>query len=243
MSDAPRPGKTFTREEFERAERTLLSQGRWPKATVWRVHLQGEDWIVKDFSSRSLLTRVLVGATLVRREARALGRLDGLPGVPPGGFRIDRYALAYRFTPGRPLSSIRGRDQPAALFPALERTLRAIHARGIIHLDVRNRRNVLLADSGDVLLIDFESYLDTRHWPGGLRRALERFDLGGAYKHWANASPETLGDERRHLLERSTRWRRLWVIHGFWYYPREARKFVKRLLGRRSARRPRREKS
>jgi len=243
MSDETRHRKAFTREQFERAEPTLLSQGRWPKATVWKVRIGGGDWIVKDFGSRSLLTRILIGALLVRRESSALARLDGIPGVPPEGFRIDRYALAYRFTPGRPLSSIRGRDQPPALFPALERTLKAIHARGIIHLDVRNRRNVLLADSGDVLLIDFESYLGTTHLPAAVRRALERFDLGGAYKHWANASPETLGDDRRRMLERSTRWRKLWVIHGFWYYPREARKFFKRMLGRRAARPPRGEKS
>ena len=236
MSPVQVPGKPFTREEFVCAERTLLSQGRWPKATVWKVRICGGEWIVKDFSARSFLTRNLIGALLVRREGSALARLDGLPGIPPGGFVIDRFALAYRFTPGRPLSTIPGREQPPSLFPALERTLQSMHARNILHLDVRNRRNVLLADSGDVLLIDFESHLDTRRWPAGLRRAMERFDLGGAYKHWANASPDTLGDERRALMERSTRWRKLWVFRGFWFYPREARKLINRMLGRRKTR-------
>lgn len=232
-SPAARP---FTRDEFARAERSLLSQGRWPKASVWRARLCGDDWIVKDFSARGWLTRVLVGAFLVRREARALALLDGLPGVPPGGFAVDRYALAYRFTPGRPLASIRAREQPPALFPLLERTLQAIHARGVIHLDIRNRRNVIVTDAGGIVLIDFESAVNTRALPAWLRGALERFDLGGAYKHWAFASPDTLGEERRQLMERSGRWRRLWVLRGFWFYPREARKLVNRWLGRRKQR-------
>lgn len=236
MPADPQTATTFSRDEFDRAQRSLLSQGRWPKATVWKARLLGHEWIVKDFSTRGFFTRALIGALLVRREARALAVLDGLPGVPPGGFAIDRYALAYRFTPGRPLASIRAREQPPALFPLLERTLQAIHARGIIHLDIRNRRNVIVTDDGGILLIDFESAIDTRGLPGFLRRSLERFDLGGAYKHWAFASPDTLGDERRLLMERSGRWRRLWVLRGFWFYPREARKLFNRWLGRRKQR-------
>jgi hypothetical protein len=243
MSSNPLPGESFTREDFARAERTLVSQGRWPKATVWKVRIHGEDWIFKDFSTRPFLTRNLIGATLVRREARALARLAGVPGIPPGAFVVDRFALAYRFTPGRPLATIPGREQPMEVFPALERTLQAMHARNILHLDVRNRRNVIVPDSGDVLLIDFESNLDTRGWPAGLRRALERFDLGGAYKHWANAHPETLGDARREMLERSTRWRKLWVFRGLWFYPRAVRKYLKRKFGDRAARASRRNES
>lgn len=222
----------FTRDDFERAERVLLARGGWPKSAVWKVQIDGRPWVVKDFRPRGFLTRNSIGRLLVSREARALGRLDGLPGVPAGGFRIDRHALAYRFAVGRPLSTLRERDQPVELFRALERALQAIHARGIVHLDVRNRRNILVTEGGEPLLIDFESHLDTAGWPSWARTAVERFDLGSAYKHWAKARRETLGEERERLFLQMNRWRRLWIFRGVRFFPREARKLANRLLVR-----------
>jgi predicted Ser/Thr protein kinase len=238
MSASSPAGLRFTREAFLRSERTLLSQGRWPKATVWKARVHGVDWIVKDARSRDWLTRNLIGALLVRREARALQRLDGLPCVPPNGFAIDRHALAYRFTPGRPMADLPDAEQTTELFMALEQAMHAIHARRVIHLDVRNRENILVTDAGSVLLIDFESNLDTARLPARLGRALERFDLGGAYKHWARVHPETLGDERREVLEWTARRRRLWPFRGVWHYTRAARRHASRLFGQGRARTP-----
>lgn len=196
------------------------------------MHFRGEDWIVKDFRPRGLLTRNLVGAAFIRREARALQRLNGVPGVPSGGFAIDRYALAYRFTPGRPLGALSGREQPVEFFHALERTMRAIHARGIVHLDIRNRRNIVFTDRGEPLVIDFESHLNSRGWLARLRPGLERFDMGGVYKHWAAAKPGTLGAERQELFERMNRMRKFWVFHSTGFYERKARKLWNRLRAR-----------
>ncbi len=231
----------FGRGDFERAERVPLSRGGWPKSTVWKAQIDGEPWVVKDFRRRGFFTRNLFGVLLVHREARALSRLDGLPGVPAGGFAIDRHALAYRFVPARPLSAISARDQPVELFRALERTLQAVHARGIVHLDIRNGRNVLVTEAGEPLLIDFESHLDTSGWLRWAREALERFDLGGAYKHWAKAKPETLGEHRRQVYAQTNRWRRAWVFRGARYFPRQGRKLTDRLLVRLGFRQRRRK--
>lgn len=222
----------FTRAEFERSERVLLGRGRWPKSEVWRARIRGEDWVVKDFRPREFIGRHLVGVPFVRRDLRALQRLDGIPGVPPGGFRVDRYALAYRFLPGRPLANVPLKEQPQEFFLALERTLKAVHERGIVHLDIRNCRNVLINERNEPVLIDFEAHLDTTGWLRGQRERLERFDLAGAYKHWHRALPSAMGAERVELLERMNRWRKAWVLRGLWYYPRSAGKALRKLLRR-----------
>lgn len=229
LSSMPRP---FGRAELDRGERVLLGRGRWPKATLWRVRIGNEDWVVKDFAERDLLTRNLFGQLLLRRELSALLRVAGVKGVPSDVFRVDRHAFAYRFVPGRPLASIHQDFLPTELFEALERTLRDVHARGIVHLDIRNCRNVIVNDRNEPVLLDFESHLDTSGWLSSQRERLETFDLAGVYKHWARAKSTSLGAQRLAVLERMNRWRSMWIFRGVWFYPRKARKLLRRLRHR-----------
>ena len=161
--------------------------------------------------------------------------MSGIGDIPDPGPR-RRYSSrgfpAYRFVPGRTLASIPGEELPPELFLALEATLRDVHARGIVHLDVRNCRNVIVTDRNEPVLLDFEAHLDTRGWLRGRHAGLERFDLAGVYKHWARAQPETLGPERREVLEQMNRWRKAWVFRGLWYYPRELGKLLRRVSSR-----------
>jgi len=206
----------FTRAQFERARGEVLSRGRWANAVLY-LHLHGDAlWVVKDFRPRTFALRNTAGRFLVRREVRALRRLAGLAGVAEAAFRLDAHALAYRFVPGAPLSqSELGRHAPE-FFGALERLLQQVHAvGGMLHLDVRNARNVLVSEHGQPFLLDFQSHLSTRWMPVRMRRWAERFDLAGVYKHWARRSPETLGEPRARLLAQMNRWRRLWLLRGY----------------------------
>lgn len=229
MSSTSQP---FDRAALARCDRSLLGRGRWPKATLWRVRVGNEDWVVKDFSERGMVARSLFGAFLLRREFRALKRVAGVKGVPAGTFRVDRHALAYRYVPGRPLATIHEDFLPPELFEALERTLREVHTRGIVHLDIRNCRNVIVNDRNEPVLLDFEAHLDTRGWLASQRARLETFDLAGVYKHWHRAQSASLGPQRLAVLERMNRWRRMWVFRGLWFYPREAGKRLRRLRRR-----------
>ena len=210
---APLP---FTREQFERARGEVLSRGRWANAVLF-LHRQGDRlWVVKDFRPRNVLLRNTTGRLLVGREVHALQRLAGVAGVPAGVFRLDAHALAYHFVPGSTLGQTDLGARAAEFFLALERLMQQVHAvGGILHLDVRNARNVLVSERGEPLLLDFQSHLSTRWMPQRMRRWAERFDLAGTYKHWARRSPETLDAERARLLAQMNRWRRLWPLRGY----------------------------
>jgi RIO-like serine/threonine protein kinase len=172
--------------------------------------------VVKDFRPRALAVRNTIGRLLIRREIRALRRLAGVAGVPTGAFRLDAHALAYGFVPGMPLSEAELGSRAADFFVRLERLLGEVHAAGsILHLDVRNARNVLVSERGEPVLLDFQSHVGTEWMPARLRRWGERFDLAGVYKHWERRSPETLGEARAGLLARVNWWRRLWVLRGY----------------------------
>ena len=194
----------------------MLSRGRWANAVLYRHRHGAERWVVKDFRPRNLIVRNTIGRLLIRREMRALSRLARVPGVPSGAFRLDAHALAYRFVPGVPLSDADLGPRAADFFTRLERLLTEIHAvGGILHLDVRNGRNVLVSERGEPVLLDFQSHLGTAWMPASLRRWAERFDLAGVYKHWERRSPESLGEARAGLLAQVNWWRRLWVLRGY----------------------------
>jgi hypothetical protein len=206
----------FNRRDLEQGPRRRLSEGRWANAILYRYERDGRCWVVKDFASRGFVVRNLIGRFLVRRECGWLRRVDGIPAAPRDAFRLDAYALAYRFVPG---TSLRLTDRSAlapGFFPALEQSLRQMHQRArIVHLDLRNAHNILVTDSGEPSLLDFQSCLGTRLLPPPLRHFAERIDLAAIYKHWAKRSPDTMGPERTAALTRMNRWRPLWVLRGY----------------------------
>ncbi|TFH26059.1 MAG: hypothetical protein E4H00_11085, partial [Myxococcales bacterium] len=99
-ANAPRTVQPFSRADFERSAPRILNQGRWANATVFVHEHAGLAWVVKDFHDCPLPYRETLGRFMVNRELSALERLRGLPSVPAEAFRIDAYALAYRFVAG-----------------------------------------------------------------------------------------------------------------------------------------------
>jgi hypothetical protein len=210
----------FDRAEFERNPGPILNRGRWANAIVHLFTLDGSRWVVKDFRPRTRLVRETIGALLVWRELRGLRRVTGIPGVPQDAFRLDRHALVYRYSDGIPLAQFGTGMLPTAFWAQFEQLLRAVHSRGLVHLDVRNARNTLVDTQGKPMLLDFQSHLGTGWLPARLRKSLEDFDLSGVYKHWAGSQPESLGEQRTALLNRMNRWRRFWILRGYLGLPR-----------------------
>lgn len=216
LQDTSHAGTTaFTRDDFSRSERKLLREGQWANARVERVHLHGYDWTVKDFSPRSWWVRNSIGRFLLRRELRVLSRLRGIPGISPEAFRIDAFAMATRFLPGRSLAQTSPDEITTDFFLQLETLVKSMHARGQVHLDIRGPKNLLLLPDGNPGIIDFQSSLSTRWLPGFLRHTLEDIDLGGVYKRWNLWQPQTLDAGRREIFERGNRLRRFWPFKGY----------------------------
>ncbi|MGI6495784.1 MAG: hypothetical protein ACOX5G_06810 [Kiritimatiellia bacterium] len=204
----------LTRELFQQLPKTCLHQGRIFNATLWRVSHDGE-WVVKDVSGCPALYRWTFGRLAVRHEYRVVRRLQGLTSVPQDPFLIDGCAWGYRHVDGCALRILDGTRCGRPFFLELEQVVRGIHARGIVHLDLRNARNILVDAQGNPHIIDFQASLSTRRLPGKIRRCLERIDYSGIYKHWLSRDGATLDDERGWILYWQIRLRRLWPFHGY----------------------------
>lgn len=145
---------------------TLLNRGRWRNPDVFLVQTASGRVVVKDFAPRSAPVRLLLGRWITSRELRAYRALEGHPAVPRALGRIDALALAVEYRPGRRMSRRLAADLPPGFVPALERAVREMHARGVAHLDLRHRSNVMIDDAGCPVLIDFASAVCLR--PGSL---------------------------------------------------------------------------
>jgi hypothetical protein len=202
----------FTRLDIARAPVTkTLRAATATRAHVYTLDWKNGTWVIKDFRYLSIWCRFLVGPLSTAHELRALAALQGLPGVPADPFRVDRLALAYRHAPGESIRQLKRRSQrlEEGFFPRLEALVQSVHARGRVHLDLRNSHNVLTSPEHDPILLDFQTSISTRYLPRPLRRLLEEVDFSGVYKNWRLFSPATFSEtraERFRTIQRARRW-------------------------------------
>ena len=210
------PADRIGRHELQAGRLKQLSEGRWASVVLCRFEQGGAAWVVKDFRPRPFLARNVMGRFLMARELRGLRMAARVEAPPLGAFRVDAFALAYRFLPGRSLRKAHVGQLGADFFPALERSLQRLHAGArIVHLDLRNADNILVTELGAPMLLDFQSHLSTRWMPGPMRRFVQEVDLAAIYKHWARLSPDTLGAARAEVLAKMNRLRPLWVLSAW----------------------------
>jgi serine/threonine protein kinase len=163
------------RADLATRTRAVLHRGRARNPDVLLVDAPGGPIVVKDFAPRGLLARTLLGAWLQRREIRAYQALVGHPSVPRFLGVIDPLAFAVEYRPGRRMSRRLAGSVPPGFGDRLADAVRAMHARGVVHLDLRHRSNVLVDARGDPILIDFASALVLAP-AGALARWLGGFD-------------------------------------------------------------------
>jgi protein-S-isoprenylcysteine O-methyltransferase Ste14 len=193
-----------------------LSNGdSWYSARLSRRNHAGKDWVIKDFSQKGWLCRQTLGRFYTWNEHRALQRLGGLATTPPNVFKLSPYALCYEFSPG--LNTRHARQQGLVLdgtfFSACAEAVARMHARHIVHLDLRNGDNIVRSDDGTPLLVDFQSSVNVRWLPSPLRRLLERVDLGGVYKHWSRLDPDSMPQEHAARVQSERRACRWWPFN------------------------------
>lgn len=220
MSSTLRP---FDRAAFEAAPKKLLRDGRTANAVVSRVEIGGRRWTVKDFSSRPWWVRRILAPFLLGHELSILERVAGLDGVAGAAFRLDADAIAVEYMEGDSMGRVPKERITPEFLEAFEKLLGAIHARGVVHLDVRGTGNVMIRPDGTPGLIDFQASLSTRRFPARLRRLLEDIDMSGALKKWRDYRPEEMGEVRRTELERINRLRRFWIFRGYFGLKKKGR--------------------
>lgn len=203
----------MTRKDIEKNSICLV-RGRFGKPDLNRVSLDGQTFMVKDVRRRSFFFRWTLSLWLIQQEWKVYCRLKGVKGVPQPIERIDRFAFAMEYIPGKAIDRHEGLS--AFFFSELEQVLKEVHSRGVVHLDLRHKGNILVSDEGKPFLIDFNSSLSFNE--GGLLRRflfplLQWVDYGGLLKLKERVSPSSMTTDETAFLKRFNRLRRLWIFN------------------------------
>jgi len=207
--------KSFTRKDLESGEYSVISTGRWGNANLYQFERGQKVWVVKDFSSCAPAIKKTWGRFLAQREYMALKKLKGMAGIPADPFLLDAHAVCYRFQPGTTLKDTSPELISDDFFFQLEELVKRMHGQNMVHLDIRNHRNILVTDKGRPALLDFQSSLNLKSTPVALHKIMKDIDLSGVYKNWRKKKPASLDSNRLAHLESLNRIRFLWFLKGY----------------------------
>lgn len=152
--------ENITRADLRGRPARAVRLGVSYKADLLVYHINGEDVLLKDYGRKAGIWRDVLGAMFTGREARALRALSGVEGVPQFRGRPDPYCVAMTFISGsrvkRADPSVQGNED---FVRQLRLTVRQMHRRGVVHLDLKHRSNLIVSRAGKPVILDFESAL------------------------------------------------------------------------------------
>jgi predicted Ser/Thr protein kinase len=192
----------------------LLRPGSPHKARVLLAYRGGQRVVIKDLSPMRPLLKALFGRRMLRREARALEYLEGFEFTTRLVERISADAIAIEFVNSIYLrKSLAPRRKPAAL-RSLVAAVQGLHERGVVHFDLRQRKNILVRRDDQVMLIDFESCFVFGRSPLGrfFTRIFSSIDRQAVLKWQAKFLPKMLSKDEASRHQRFQRLRRLWFF-------------------------------
>jgi serine/threonine-protein kinase RIO1 len=194
------------------------SSHRWGNAHVFiSKDKDGIEYVIKDFSVCSPIVRYTSSWFLLWREFRALKRLQHIQGTPGPNLTRTRWSLQYPYIPAKTLKKIAVENTKlnSQFFERLEKLVQNMHKHNVVHLDMRNKRNILITPDNQPVIIDFQTAIFTNLIPPPLRRLLFAVDLSGVYKYWQRFAPEGMNEERQKIAKRMQALRPLWMIEGY----------------------------
>lgn len=201
----------FLRAELEARTVRVLRPKTWVAPDVRLLDIQGRPAVLKDFASLPLATRLTIGLPLIRWEVPILRRLIGLEGVPQLLYTVDRFAFIMSFIEARPLYKVPAAELPAGIFDRVLDLVGGMHARGVVHLDLRQRKNTLLSGENRPVIIDFASAMHFAK-DGKVFRFMKNVDRTAILKLKNRVLPGSLTEAEKEQLRSFDKLRRFWPL-------------------------------
>lgn len=186
--------------------RVLRDKGGFLSPVVSVVDHDGAPAVLKDYRTKNAVTRGLLAPSLVRREFTVLRHLEGIPGIPKAYAVVEKRALLIEYIEGKTINKFKAGELPDRVYARLVDLVRAMHARGVVHLDLRQRKNILIAGE-QPWLIDFANAMK-----GRLTATLRAIDESALLKFKERNWPHLMTDADRESLKSHKVLRKFWIF-------------------------------
>ncbi|MBI5359490.1 MAG: hypothetical protein HZA48_02795 [Planctomycetes bacterium] len=176
----------------------------------------GRTGIIKDFQKCTFIMRSFIGEWLLNREEFILNKLTGIEGVPNVLLRADKNAMIYEYIPDtRPIHKFHEGELPVTAYEKLSGIVKAIHERGVIHFDLRQKRNILISRGMQVYIVDFATSFYFRLNSVLQRRLFGVFrnvDKSALLKIKNRLFRANMTETEKAFLKEFLVWRSMWLI-------------------------------
>jgi hypothetical protein len=206
----------LTRREIEHLVSDVYPSRSFGKPDLKLIQKDGVLAMVKDYRRTPFFFRSTVGAWLIGREYKFHRKLVGVQGVPRIFRKLDRYANVFQYVDARPIERSDHDILGELFFEKLRERMERIHTRGVVHLDLSHKGNILVSKGGEPVIIDFNSGFYVGNGFIGrklLLPLLKRIDYYGILKLKKRLSPDALTPDERSYLKRFGLIRRLWFFN------------------------------
>ncbi len=181
-------------------------------ATIREIEYRGRRAVLKEFRDTDPLPASIIGPAMLRREVAALQQLEGLPGIPRVYGKSGRQGLILECIDGLPMKSYKAGELPDRFFRALSDLVVQMHKRGVVHLDLRHNRNIMVTTRGEPVLLDFANAFCRNLLLDPCWGILRKIDLSGVLKQKYRNFPHLVTPSDEETLRRHRILRRLWIL-------------------------------
>lgn len=202
-------------EGFKKENLMLLNVGKFANATVFEYKDSNYTLTIKDFSGSPWLIKKSFGKIFINHEFNILMKLCGNPSIAKNPKKLSQYALSFDFIEGKTLKHFPDTSIGREFFLELEKNVRDMHNRDIIHLDLRNLGNIIVGSDNYPYIIDFQSAISSKFLNSWLEKLLKISDLTGVYKCWNRKCTDSLDNRRTNILNNFNKIRKVWIFRGY----------------------------
>ncbi len=191
----------------------IIATDKAMKPDILIAENAGEFIVAKDFRNKIWPARTLWGPFNIMYEKFILQKLDGISGIPQFIGLEDYNCMLISYIDGDIIKKSCRRLAPG-YFAKLSTIAQAIHKRGILHLDLGHKSNVMVKSNGDPAIIDFNTsiYLPANLFFSPLLKLLARIDLISILRLKLRFSPQESTFSERQQVKKLLYLRKLWIF-------------------------------
>ena len=190
-----------------------ITTGKAMKPDILILEKEGRSLVAKDFRGRNRFVRWIWGPLNLAYEKFILGKLDGVEGIPRVIGLEDYNCLLLSRIDGDEIKK-RSANLNGDFFPRLFAIAARLHERGVVHLDLGHKSNVMVDRAGNPGIIDFNIslYLPPNRFFKPLIRLLARIDNYSILRLKVKYRPQEASAKEKRQVKNFLRLRKLWIF-------------------------------